>query len=569
MSRNAGWNSRPKGERDFDDQPGELPMSSLVQSPFYILRATTRDDRQRIVARAEERSLDLDSAASQKARSDLVHPRTRLAAEVAWLPGVSPNRAVQLIELARNPDALRRETGLPFLAHANLLAETFEHVSGDDDPADVATFIDELAQLVDQLSAENVAREINEDRAVAGIPEVRVEQVEAELSERRRYFRDVIKVALDRMPSKALVSALTSAVEGATLGGKVHAPELIDELVDSYEVEAQGFLQAEAENVAKLVRSAREAAGRGESAVRPIVAKLEAVVRNWDWVAQPIQLSAKARGLNHDPSHEIALSVRSLAVDLFNEQGMLEQSSRITALLQEVFAELPEVSERVAEDSEALEEIAKGRQESEVERHEWEQTLTYSVNLGTIFKSILAISPDGVWWKNQHYELDAVTRIRWGAIRKAVNGIPAGTTYTVAFGDGRTEAVAEFREKEVFGNFVDRLWRGVGVRLFVELLKTLRAGQQVGIGDAVVHDNGVVLTKHKFFGEDERVPCNWPQVHIWTADGSFFIGSKDDKKTYSGMSYINTPNTHVLEHAIRAFFKDPAMNRLSDLLGKG
>jgi hypothetical protein len=542
-------------------------MSSLRQSPFHLLGVTTRDDRRRIVALAEEKSLELDAAVSQKARSDLAHPRTRLTAEVAWLPGVSPNRAAQLVELAlRSPDTIRGETGLPLLAHANLLAEAFGHVSGDGDPEEIAGYIDELARLVDELSSDGVAREINEDRAVAGFPEVRVDHVEAELAERKRYFKDVIKAALNRMPPTALIATLTSAVEDATAGGEIHAPELIDELVDSYEVEAQGFLQAEAENVRKLIRSARDAAGRGEAAVRQIVDKLEVVVRNWDRVAQPIQLSAKARGLNHDPSQEIALSVRSLAVDLFNEQGMLEQANRITAFLQEVFAELPEASERFAEDAQALEEIAQKRQKSEADRKEWERELTYSVNLGTVFKSILAISPDGVWWKSQHYPLDAVTRIRWGAIRKTVNGIPAGTTFTVAFGDNGSEAVAEFSNETVFGNFVDRLWRGVGVRLLVELLTALRAGQRVNFGDAVVHDNGVVLTRHKFFGANEQVPCTWNQVHIWTADGSFYIGSKDDKKVHSSMSYIYTPNSHVLEHAIRAFFKDPNTRRPSELL---
>lgn len=542
-------------------------MSSLKQSPFYLLGATTRDDRRRIVAIAEERSFELDSSVSQKARSDLAHPRTRLTAEVAWLPGVSPSRAAQLVrQVLRDPNSIREDNGLPTLAHANLLAEAFESVSGEDDPDAVATFIEELAELVDELSAEDVAREINEDRAVAGFPEVRIEHVEAELAERKRHFRDAMKAALNRMPPTALIATLTAAVESATAGGEIHGPELIDELVDSYEVEAQRFLQAEAENVAKLVQSARDAAARGESAVRPIIDKLETVVRNWDRVAQPIQLSAKARGLSHDASHEIALSVRSLAVDLFNERGMLEQANRITTFLQEIFAEVPEVSERVAEDSEALEEIAEQRQKSEAERREWERALTYSVNVGTVFKAILAISPDGVWWKNQHFPLDAVTRVRWGAVRKTVNGIPAGTTYTVAFGDNRAEAVAEFSNETVFGNFVDRLWRAVGVRLLVEMLGAFRAGQSLSFGEAVVHDNGVVLTRHKFFGSNEQVSCTWSQVNVWSADGSFYIGAQNDKKVYAGMSYIHTPNAHVIEHAIRAFFKDPAAGKLSELL---
>lgn len=541
-------------------------MSSLQQSAFFILGATTRDDRRRVVALANEKSLDLDPAVCQEARSNLIQPRTRLGAEVAWLPGVSPNRAAQLVDLAlRSPKSIRAERGLPLLAHANLLAEAFERMDGDNAPADVAAFIGEMAQLVEELSAEDVAREINEDRAVAGFPEAKLEHVAAELSERKRHFRTAIKDSLNRMPAAKLVEAMTLAIDGATFGGERHAPALIDELVDSYEVEAQGFLQAEAENVSKLIGAAREAARRGESAVGPIVDKLASVVRNWDRVAQPIQLSAKARGLDHDPSNEIAYAVRSLAVDLFNEQGMLPVANRITALLREVFAELPEVSERVAADAEALEEIVKQREESEEQRREWERDLTFSVKVGTLFKAVLAISPQGVWWRNQFYPLDAVTRVRWGAVRRTVNGIPTGTTFTVGFGDGRSEAVAEFTEEAIFGNFIDRLWRGVGIRLLIELLEALRAGQQVAFGEAVVGDTGIVLKKHKFFGS-ENVPCTWSQVQVWSADGSFYVGSKDDKKTHVGLSYIHTPNAHVLEHAIRAAFKKPGIRKLSDVL---
>jgi hypothetical protein len=88
--------------------------------------------------------------------------------------------------------------------------------------------------------------------------------------------------------------------------------------------------------------------------VAPFIEKLERVARNYDRFAQPIQLSAKARGIDHDSSRDVAFSIRSLAVDLFNDHGMLALSQRLTGLLQELFAELPDVSERVTEDARAL-----------------------------------------------------------------------------------------------------------------------------------------------------------------------------------------------------------------------
>jgi hypothetical protein len=254
---------------------------------------------------------------------------------------------------------------------------------------------------------------------------------------------------------------MTLAVDSVTAGGEDHAPELIDELVDSYEVETQGFLQKEAENIHKLIKAARDSAKSGEGAVKLLVDKLEVVARNWDKVAQPIQLSAKARGIEHRPSNELAFSTRSLAIDLFNEHDMLMQSKRITSLLQELFSELPELSERIEQDADVLEDIFHNRKQAEARRKEWEREITYRAEIGMVFKDPLSISPDGVAWKDRRYPLDAITRVRWGGVRHSVNGIPTGTAYTLAFGDNRSEAVVELKYQEVYSAFIDKLWRAV------------------------------------------------------------------------------------------------------------
>jgi hypothetical protein len=545
-----------------------LTTTALHQSAFALLGATTRDDRRRIVELAEEKSLELDHDVCQKARSDLTNPRTRLSAEIAWLPGVSPRKASQLVEnLLHDPMAVREESGLPTLAHLNLLAAAFEAVDSEHDAEDLASFIQEVAYLVDEIDPEDVLRDINEDRAVSGFPEVRaLDQIEAELAERKRYYRNAIKHALDRLPPTTLVQVMTDTVEAVTFGGEEHAPELIDDLVDSYEVEAQGFLQKEAENVHKLINAAREAANSGEAAVKPYVDKLDAVVRNWDKVAQPIQLSAKARGIDHEASRDLAYQIRSLAIDLFNTHDMLTQSQRLTGLLQELFAELPEVSERVEQDADVLADIFHQRKQALARRDEWAREITYRAEIGVMFKDTLSISPDGISWKGQSFSLDSITRVRWGGVRHSVNGVPTGTTYTIAFGDKRSEAVVELKKVDIYSKFIDKLWRAVCIRLLGEMLEALKDGRDLYFGDALLHDEGITLVKHKFLGANERVRCTWGQVQIWSADGSFYIGSKDDKKTYAGISYIHVANTHILEQLIRMAFKKPGLRRLSELL---
>lgn len=82
----------------------------------------------------------------------------------------------------------------------NLAAAAFGSVGEANDPTDIADFIIEISNLVEQLDPADVARDINEDRAVSGFAEVRaLDQVEVELADRKRHVRNCIRDTLDQM----------------------------------------------------------------------------------------------------------------------------------------------------------------------------------------------------------------------------------------------------------------------------------------------------------------------------------------------------------------------------------
>jgi hypothetical protein len=94
----------------------------ILQNPFHILNVTPRDNRQRIYEMADERCLVLDSNECTEARAALTNPRKRLSAEVAWLPGVGPKRAAEIIAiLESSPKDLLTIDKLPAIARANIL----------------------------------------------------------------------------------------------------------------------------------------------------------------------------------------------------------------------------------------------------------------------------------------------------------------------------------------------------------------------------------------------------------------------------------------------------------------
>lgn len=333
----------------------------LLQNPFYILNANSRDNRRRIMELADESSLLLDSSECMEARSNLTNPRKRLSAEVAWLPGIGPKRVGEALSLLESsPTDLLTVDNLSPIVRANLLTSGLARLS-DHNVADVVEWILKISWAFENITTEELSVIINEERVVSGFPEVSdISAVEAEIQERRRHYRQVIKSALDNLSPKELVEAVTVAVESTTDNGEKHGPILIADLVDSYEIEAQGFLDKEEGNIKNLVKKLRAAVDtkRPDSTLAPMVNQLIQVVKNWDTVAQPIQVSTKSRGLDHDASRRVASMVRSLMIHMFNKHGKLDFAQQLTNMLQEVFAEVGCVAERTAEDAGLFGEIA-------------------------------------------------------------------------------------------------------------------------------------------------------------------------------------------------------------------
>lgn len=540
--------------------------SAMHKNPFWLLGVNTRDGRHKIMERAEERALHADPVECQKARSDLTNPRTRLAAEVAWLPGVAPRMAEKLVaSLSKNPLNIVSQTGIPEIGRANLMAAALEVV----DPAGVgaqalADFMQAMGAVVDGIEPETILRDINEDRSVSGFAEVpNVAMVEEEIEARKKSYKAVLKDALNGMPSAMILETMGILVDQSTDCGESPAPSLIDDLVDSYEVETQGVLAKEQANITKLAQSAVVAAPTGARNVDAILDKLDPVLRNWCRISAPIQTSMKARGLEHGHSERVAYEIRSLGLELYNKHDLLAQAERTTKLLLDLFDSLPEVAEKAKTDADALLKIKKEAAASKKQEDEWRQAITYRAQVGIIFKDDLSISPTGVCWKNKTIPLEAVTQVRWGGVRHSVNGVPSGTDYTIGVGDGRTSLDISLKKEDIYSKFTSCLWRAVCVRLIYDMVKRLKEGATLAFGTFLVKDDSVRLIRHRLLATNEEVWLPLNQIRIWSSGGDFTIAAKDDKKVYGSASYISNQNTHIIEHIMQASFKDISSGKLS------
>lgn len=544
----------------------------LFDNPFKALGATPRDDRRRIMELADEGALLLDPQESSEARSILTMPRKRLEAELAWLPGLGPKRASEVLAIVEGhpADLFSLDNILP-IVRCNAVAAALGR-SNHTEPRVISDWLLELGWTFEGVEPEPLRRVINEERVVSGFAEITdLSTVESGITERRGYYRQVMKSALDKMKPTDLIKAITFTVEKATELGEAPGPKLLADLVESYEVEAQAFFEREGENIKLLVSRVEEALDLElpDADLEPIIDRLCQVTRNWDLVAQPIQVIQKSRGLPHEASQETAYSVRTLAIMLFNDFGKLELAKKVTEMLQEVFAEVIDVAERTAEDAGALDDIAEQRKrliEDAVRNdEEWKREITYEAEVGAIFKNKLRISPEGIEWKGQRIPLDSVAGVRWGGVSRSTNGIPSGTTFSILIFSHSQSIEIELKKQSIYSDFVERLWRSVGVRLLTEFLGNLKTGQKFRLGPITVSDFGVELTKRGFLSKGQPQFCKWHELLTWTANGAFYVGHKDDKKLAAGLSYLDVSNVHILEAAMSILWKQGG-ERLSSIL---
>lgn len=545
----------------------------ITDNPFFILDSTTRDSRQKIVQSAEEKSLDIDEDLCQKARSDLTMPRNRVFAELNWLPGVSPRKVALLVSQLKASDKdLYSVEGIPDLARINILMELLntEHINFNNN--ELEEIIVNIVYDFENLDIDEIIRDINEDRTVSGFPEVNdYALVNNHLIEKRRGCVKLILKRLNNLDTKHLIDIMTRIVDEETANGEIQASPMIEDLVDDYKLHTQNFLEQEFEKIKKLIEVIRGRSDEGKDSISALIDKLLQITQNWDNVAQPIQLSMKSRGLDEPLSTQVANTIRSLSIDLTNDYGYVELSQRISESLKELFAELPEIVEKVEEDIDTLDDlfyqIQEAKDKKEREERQFQESLNYSVEIGILMKDKLSISSKGITWKNKTYPLESITRVTWGATRHSVNGIPTGTTYTISFGDDRSTSTVETRRGSVYEEVIDRLWKTAGMVIITKLLKDFRNGQRLTFNNATIWDDGVTLIKPGgWFSSDESKKFGWSELQIYSFNGSLVIESIEEKKFVTAIAYQDVYNVHFLEQLIRMKFKNGNTKKLSDLL---
>ena len=330
----------------------------LNETPFFVLGVSSRATRHQVVEAAEERSLSQDPQLCARSMADLINPRQRLTAEVAWLLGVSPARAQEALRSALLGKHAER---LPApLAQANVLLTALKN-HPHPTPKTLTSEILELSLQWDRVLPEEVMALINEDRSAGGFAVIAdVREVQRALEGRSEVIREVLVSLLRGLSEDARLKALTECMEEGTSGGTVPGPAMLHAVADSLAVDWQQPLEKQRVVVERAVASVRSAVGDRE-ALDPAIDELTAALRRWDMYAQPLQVSAKSRGQSHEASRNMASMIRGLSLELNNEHNAPASAKRLTDVLVSVFAEVPGILEVVSADITALDNIVEAQ----------------------------------------------------------------------------------------------------------------------------------------------------------------------------------------------------------------
>jgi hypothetical protein len=310
---------------------------------------------------AEERGLLSDADECRAARDTLINPRKRISAEVAWLPGVDPEISAEVLRYLDAPNQnLLNITRVTHIARANLLITGVSRLPNLPSSS-IVEWILAIAHTSEAINSETVCAILNEDRRASGFPEITyLSAIDDEIRAQKSYYRQTLTSVLESLSVTERARVLTQILESSTGVGKPQCPILIEDLILSYERGVQDSLEQKQRIIEAQDEKLRAMtdAENPDTTLSQIVDQLLESVKEWDTIAQPIQLSKRSRGERHNASFEIAWRVRELAIHLFNEYGKLDFSQQITNMLKEVFAEVIEVDERLTEDLKALEKQA-------------------------------------------------------------------------------------------------------------------------------------------------------------------------------------------------------------------
>ncbi|MDR1137894.1 MAG: hypothetical protein LBK91_06185 [Synergistaceae bacterium] len=545
----------------------------LFQTPFYRINARAHNNRGKLIELADMQGLVGDADDASLALASLTNPRKRLAAEVAWLPGVSAAQTDSLLQMLKaSPQSLLESKKLSAdgMARVNLLAAGMLRVNAAVCSfSSIASWILEIAYAFESADPETLMIIINEDRVVSGFPEVtNMAAVREEINERRRYIRSVVMSVINGMTARKRLQTITAAVEYSTDGGTQQAPSVIFDLVDLYEVESRSAITGYERRIQLLIPQVREAVAKnhGDPDAINLIDALAADFVEWKYIAWPVHVCARIRGLKS--ARDVLKNMLSELTSYLYSYGRSDLVERLSGGLKAVPEgwETPDggEDENTVQDGRGTEQEQSAAPPDDERSELAGENIVFDTDVEIISKERVCVSSEWIEWRGVRWHMRAITRLRWGRTSEETIGVRGAASYRVFWGDETSCAFLDFINSQAYEKFVRSLWKTVGLNLFYKILAWLRNGRNYRFGSVMANDFGIELERHKSAG-GRKVFCVWDDIVIMDEPGVFCIGKKNSDDLWTDFKYLEDDNINLLENAVRMRARRGG-DRLSSLL---
>lgn len=537
---------------------------NIFSNPFYILGATPRDDRQKIIELAQDKSLELDSSVVTEARLALTTPRKRIRAEISWFPGLSDKKVKETIKsiesqnLQMDGDLIVSSIKSPLISF-NVFATMLSIVPTTKDkakrpdmlPLMLQSSMYAMATSFENINTEQLMKILNEERSVAGIPEITdLSSVDEELQNHKEFAIKQAQAALKMVTRKRLTKIMLDLVEEAQKS-KQHL-SLVDTIIDTiYVPEVQKELQEWEDSIKKQSEGITKMCNkkiRTKAALTAAVDEFISELKTFDEIMQPIQVSMQQRGMEHDASRGIGYIARGVALDLANDANEMDLSEKVIRAVKELFSEIGSIDERVSKDLDDLQNI----KDQDKQRA---KDMTCKIEQKGFWRNhSLEISPKGIKKDGDFVcKLEDINAIRYGTTARYTNGVYNGTDTLLAFStpEQQETIITWLDHGKNWMIAADCLWKAVGVRLVFAMANELARGGNVY---EIIYDTKVKLGKTNTWGPVEEKFFKWSEVKTSIVQGHFVIAAKDGSGFAVTLSLQDIDNVHVAEALLRVYF---------------
>lgn len=330
----------------------------FTTNPFFLLGISLRTKRNEIGSAHEDALVDQKwpEEVISKAHQALMVPRSRLEAELSWLPATTPSIAKATVSALTDGDfvaAWENLQKLEGLDSANLAADLCCRDGGSDG------YVSELLEAYREFDLKSVAAIISENRAISGFPKLDDDMLAPALE------------ALRRVHAKAAIESIRqhdhagNAMLEVVLEFKDDLDDNVRHLLDDIAKEYDSWSEPHLRKIADDIRAQIEAL-RKDTTLQSAPSVIKTLLGQWDEISQPMQVIEESKGRDEHRSRAISEELRDLCLWLANEQEEYDQALAISKALQDTFPELPSIALKTAEDVETLEGLAEQAREQKL-----------------------------------------------------------------------------------------------------------------------------------------------------------------------------------------------------------